>query len=158
MTLRLPTCILVFVAALSAACANEPPPGVSQVMSRTDCKQIDRGARLINYDELAKLRGTNLIEMAAPQESADALRLVVVSLGKQGTPGNRVVVREVASASASELTVTVDLDEPAWDKLRDEATANPCLVLGFDHPGFERVHVRSSDGPLDSIVFRSAAK
>lgn len=149
---------LMFLAVCGAGCAGEPPPGVSQVMSRADCKQIDKGARLINYDELAKLRGANLIEMDAPQETPDALRLIAISLGKQGVPGNRVVVSAVTSANASELTITVDLDEPAWDQLREQATANPCLVLGFDDPAVERVHILSSDGPLGSIEFRSAAQ
>ncbi len=156
MTLRSVAFILALLNVGAAGCASEPPPGVSQVMSRPDCKQIDKGARMINYDELAKLRGASLIEMEAPQEVPDPLRLVAISLGKQASLGNHVVVRAVTSASASELIITVDLDEPAWDRLREQASANPCLVLGFDDPGIERVHIQSSDGPLGSIDFRSA--
>lgn len=155
MTLRAVAFILALLNVCAAGCASEPPPGVSQVMSRPDCKQIDKGARMINYDELAKLRGASLIEMDAPQEVPDPLRLVAISLGKQATPGNHVLVRDVTRDSPSELTITVGLDEPAWDQLREPASTNPCLVLGFDDPRIEMVHIRARDSLLGSIDFRS---
>ncbi len=132
---------------------NEQIP-VTHVTSQPNCQHVSKGAHVVTYADLARIRGAQLIELT--ESSADAtrpLRLVAISLGEQPSPGYRVVTREVSEGeNGTEMTVRVALEEPPFEALRSQSVVNPCLVLGFEGNGaLRRVRVER-DGELLGAV------
>jgi hypothetical protein len=138
-------------ATLSAISACAPPPiaSVTEILRHGNCQQIDKGAHMIDYDELARLRGAQLVQMEAPPaEQAAALPMIVVSFGTQPTPGYRVVPTDLPRRDGGTVIVRVALEAPPWDALREQSRANPCLVLGIEEPDITRVDVETDAGEL----------
>jgi len=135
----------VLLLATVAGCAHTKAPDVTIVMTHGNCQHIDKGARLVDYATLAKLRGVELIGMQQPpEEVARPISLVAISLGERPTPGYKIVLRDEPALDGATLTVRVDVEGPPKDAILPQMITQPCLVLGIGEKAAKNVRVEDA--------------
>jgi PrcB C-terminal len=157
--MRIP--ILCLLAA--SACARIESSHISVVMSHGNCQQIDAGASVVDYADLARLRGANLIGMteapvnapatADAAASADAeavapLTLIAVSLGTRPTPGYSMILLDGGTVQGEVLTARVGIEGPPTDAVLAQMVTHPCIVLGVAERDIRRVRIEDGSGAL----------
>jgi hypothetical protein len=147
--------ILCLLAA--SACARIESSHVSVVMSHGNCQQIDAGATVVGYADLARLRGANLIGMTeAPADTAASadgeapapLTLIAVSLGTRPTPGYSLILLDGGSVAGEILTARVGIEGPPADAVLAQMVTHPCIVLGIAERDIRRVRIEDGSGAL----------
>lgn len=118
-------------AALLAGCAQTQAEDVSIVLAHGNCQQVERGAKVIDYAALARIRGAQLIDMEAGSSApADELTLVAVSLGTRPSLGYSLRPDGMPTREGETLTIRIAEDEPPADAVVAQMITEPCLVFG----------------------------
>jgi len=142
------TALLCLIAV--GGCARLDTPYVTTVMAHGNCQQIDAGATVVDYGNLARLRGADLIGLTEPAPAADEppLTLIALSLGTRPTPGYQIVLLDGGSLDADVLTVRITMEGPPADAVLAQMLTQPCIVLGVADPRIRRVRIEDAAGAL----------
>jgi PrcB C-terminal len=143
----------LFCLLAASACARIEASHVSVVMSHGNCQQIDAGAAVVDYADLARLRGANLLGMTAapvdePAGSEAPLTLIAVSLGTRPTPGYSMILLDGGAVKGEVLTARVGIEGPPPDAVLAQMVTHPCIVLGVAERGIRRVRIEDGSGAL----------
>ena len=132
-----------------AGCAHTQPPDVTVVLTHSNCQHLSKGATLVDYATLAKIRGVELVGMEQPsEEAATPISLVAISLGERPTPGYKVVLGAEPTLDHGTLTVRVDTESPPKDAILPQMITQPCIVIGVGERSVEKVRVEDASHAL----------
>jgi hypothetical protein len=152
--MRLAHCLpLTFI--VLAGCAPTRAADVSIVLEHGNCQHIDRGARLVDFAEVARLRGAELIGMQRPAESAEdvpELVLVAVSLGPRPTLGYRLRAEGEPRMDDGVLTIRVADDAPPAGAVVGQMVTQPCIVFGVSGAEVRSISVEDGTGDIVGTV------
>ncbi|MBX3706045.1 MAG: protease complex subunit PrcB family protein [Pseudomonadales bacterium] len=152
-------CLLLF------ACAREQPLEALEVLNYGQCAGLELGLTLVDFGDLAALRGGAFVmpadspeptantppsggdgttEPTAPAAAANTL-LVALSRGPQPTPGFGFTLRGVTARG------TVALIETTWrtpppDAILAQVMTHPCLVVGLPRGNLRRIEAFDQSG------------
>ena len=137
-----------------AGCAHTQPPDVTVVLTHNNCQHIAKGATLVDYATLAKIRGVELVGMEQPAEEAAApISLVAISLGDRPTPGYKLVLGDEPSLDRGTLTVRVNVQTPPKDAILPQMITQPCIVIGVGDKSVAKVRVEdASHAPVGEVA------
>jgi protease stability complex PrcB-like protein len=132
-----------------AGCAHTQPPDVTVVLTHNNCQHLSKGAVLVDYATLAKIRGVELLRMEQPAaEAAAPVSLVAISLGERPTPGYKLVLRDEPTLDRGTLTVQVDTETPPKDAILPQMITQPCIVIGVGEKSVAKVRVEDASHAL----------
>ena len=125
--------LLACILAFCTSCGG-PSINVTEVLNHSLCKSLPQGISRVEFANLAKIRGTKLLNPAG-ESSADTttapLRdviLVAVSNGPQPTPGYGFELQSV-DGSTAEVRLLYHWLEPAPDAVMAQMVTSPCSVV-----------------------------
>jgi hypothetical protein len=115
------------------------------VLEHGQCQGLNSGLTIVDYADLARIRGSKLLSMSTPDggETSDLL-LIAISQGQQPTPGYALTL-ESASAEGTTALVRVRWESPPADAVLAQMITHPCLVVGLPSAAFSQVRVVSQD-------------
>ncbi len=105
---------------------------VVPVMQHDQCGALNAGITLIDYAQLAKIRGVTLLDMTQSEPDADgSLTLVAISKGQQTTAGFDLSVMDDAALEEMAVTIPVTWTEPASEAIVPQTLTHPCVIVGL---------------------------
>jgi hypothetical protein len=144
---------LLACAALAAGCAQTQADDVSVVLAHGNCQQVERGAKVIDYAALARIRGAQLIDMEEGSSApADALTLVAVSLGTRPSLGFNLRPAGAPTRVGETLTIRIAEDKPPTDAVVAQVITQPCLVFGVRPQGTRTLRFEDAAGSVVGAV------
>ena len=128
-----------------AGCAGPTPIEAVAVLQHGQCQSVDAGVTRVDYADLARIRGSNLLSLSKPdgEETTDLL-LVAISRGQQPTPGYALSL-DSALAEGTTALIQVIWDSPPSDAVLAQVITHPCLVVGLPSASFSKVRVVDQD-------------
>ena len=145
--------LLALVSSVLVGCGDNAPDVIT-LMAHGDCKRLTAGVNEIQFEDLAGIRGSQLLQLedaastTTPAPEPD-FRLIAVSVGAQPTPGYALELSE-ARFDAGKLILTVVLNEPPADARLAQVVSHPCLIVATSHQPVP-IEVRNTEGPLGSL-------
>ncbi len=128
-----------------AACQQQPPVEVSEVLNHSICQKLRTGLTIVEEARLPTIRGTRMLNAPAPSPPANPADsgdvLIAVSNGSQPTPGYAFKL-EAASAEDNEIVLSYLWITPAEDAVLAQMVTSPCSVVRIAHAG--RAHAVSA--------------
>jgi hypothetical protein len=135
-------------------------PDVITLMAHGDCKRLNEGVSEIQFEDLAGIRGSQLLELedaaSMPAPPADPapppepdFRLIAVSAGARPTPGYALELSG-ARFDSGVMVLTIALNEPPVDTRLAQVISHPCLIVATSHRRVP-IEVRNAEGPLGSL-------
>lgn len=151
---------LVLLAVL-AGCAGDGELAAETVLNYDQCQGIDSGLTVVDYADVAGVRGSRLLDMSGDDGAADpaseaaeedgGLVLIAISRGRQPTPGYRLTLAGAERHDSTAL-VTVLWETPASGSVLPQAISHPCLVVSLPRSGLRRVEALDQAGtPLGAV-------
>jgi hypothetical protein len=136
---------LTLLAFSMAGCAGPTPIEAVAVLQHGQCQSVDAGVTRVDYADLARIRGSNLLSLSKPdgEETTDLL-LVAISRGQQPTPGYALSL-DAAFAEGTTALIRVLWDSPPSDAVLAQVITHPCLVVGLPSASFSKVRVVDQD-------------
>jgi hypothetical protein len=127
---------VVLLASVMACCTScsAPAANVTEVLNHSLCNSLPEGISRVEFADLAKIRGTKLLDTAGgsgPESEAESLGdvlLVAVSNGSQPTPGYGFELQSVDGSSA-EVRLQYRWLTPAPDAVMAQMLTSPCSVV-----------------------------
>ena len=119
------------------ACAPRATVDVSEIMNHGRCAHLEPGATWVTLDELAEIRGVQLLGMETPQATPQASQvsselpsqhLLAVSNGSQPTAGYAFELGRV-SASGNAIELYLNWHKPDADAYVAQVLTSPCAVF-----------------------------
>lgn len=146
---RAPLLPALTLALLTAAgCAPMPEIALTEMLNSGDCRNATAGLSRIDLARVAALKGNRLIGISEPTPAAGPeLLLLLVSRGEQPTPGYGFEL-DGASRDGGLLSLEVRWRTPDPDQVLAQMLTSPCLVVGLEPGGFERVRAVDQNGTL----------
>lgn len=128
-----------------AGCAGPTPIEAVAVLQHGHCQGVDSGVTRVDYADLARIRGSNLLSLSTPEGGETGnLLLVAISRGQQPTPGYALSL-DSASAEGTTALIRVRWDSPSADAVLAQMITHPCLVVGLPSASFSKVRVVDQD-------------
>lgn len=141
------TCIVL------AACAPTRGVDVSVMLEHGNCQHIARGARTIDFADVARLRGAELVSLNRPESAqGDALVLVAVSLGERPTLGYRLRAEGEPRMREGVLTLRVASEGPPAGAVVGQMVTQPCIVFAVGGADVRSIRVEDSAGDIVGTV------
>ena len=154
--MKFPGSLIAIVSSMLVGC-GDTVPDVITLMAHGDCKRLDAGVSEIQFEDLAGIRGSQLLQLdddpsttapTAPTAEPD-FRLIAISAGARPTPGYTLELSE-AQFDAGVLVLTIALNEPPVDTPLAQVISHPCLIIATSHQRVP-IEVRNSEGQLGSL-------
>ena len=125
-------CLLCTAVTLGSGC-SAPAVEVNEVLNHGVCKTLSKGISRVEFDELARIRGSQLLGTTAPGETpqGDDIMLVAVSNGSAPTPGYGFELHAVGG-SVEEVRLEYRWLTPAPDAVMAQVITSPCSVVQID--------------------------
>ena len=140
---------LTLLALGMAGCAGPTPIEAVAVLQHGQCQSVDAGVTRVDYADLARIRGSNLLSLSKPEgEETTDLLLVAISRGQQPTAGYALSL-DSAFAEGTTALIRVIWDSPPADAVLAQVITHPCLVVGLPSASFSKVRVVDQD--LDEL-------
>ncbi len=141
--------VALLVAASVLGCSMGDTLATVEVLNHGNCQTLESGISVVSYADIAKIRGSKLIDMTVleqPSETPDLL-LLAVSNGEQPTPGYQF---SLADAYLNRETAVIEIfwTEPEADAVLPQVMTHPCLVVGMETGSYRRVQVIDHTGKL----------
>ncbi|MEZ5557303.1 MAG: protease complex subunit PrcB family protein [Pseudomonadales bacterium] len=122
-------------------------------MAPEQCQGIAAGVTQLDYDDLARIRGSRLLKSppAVPEAGAgnspdqSSAVLVAISRGVQPTSGYRLTLARAELTGLSAI-VTVNWQTPAADAVVAQVLTHPCLVVGLPRGALHDLRVVDQNG------------
>jgi hypothetical protein len=157
---RYPASLIITALSVLGGCGNTTPD-VTTLMTHGNCEGLVAGVSEIRFEELAGIRGSQLllledgINAAAPSPNPD-FRLIAIAAGTRPTPGYAL---ELGGARFEGATLVLDvvLNEPPADAILAQVTTHPCLIVATSHQRVP-IEVHSSEGMLGSLRARPTSE
>jgi hypothetical protein len=117
---------------LGSSCST-PAVEVTEVLNHGVCKTLDKGISRVQFGDLAKIRGSQLLTPGEPAavdaelEVSDVL-LVAVSNGSQPTPGYGFELQSVGG-NIEEVRLEYRWLKPAPEAVMAQMITSPCSVV-----------------------------
>ena len=138
---------LPYACLMLTGCIPSRAADVSVVLEHGNCQQIERGARRVEFAEVARLRGAELLAMNTPTDAKVAdLVLVAVSLGSRPTLGYRLHAVGDPRVEDRVLTISVGEEAPAKDAIVAQMVTEPCIVFGVSSDDLRSIHIEDAAG------------
>lgn len=138
---------------LCVGCAAGDPIPAAELLNHPNCTITQAGMQVVSYEEVARLRGSTLLNMTTAQvNSGPDVVLIVISNGRQPTPGYRFDLTDaftVGGIATLELRWLV----PDEDALQPQMITYPCIVIGLERNAFNQVRALDEHGNLLGEVF-----
>ena len=129
----------------AAGCAGPTLIEAVAVLQHGQCQGVDSGVTRVDYADLARIRGSNLLSLSTPDGGeTGSLLLVAISRGQQPTSGYALSL-DSASAEGTTALIRVRWDSPSADALLAQMITHPCLVVGLPSASFSKVRVVDQD-------------
>jgi PrcB C-terminal len=144
-------------ALLLLGCAQAKQVAVTTVLSHGDCHTDASGVLLIDYAQLAQLRGARLLGMSDDGGEGQAGHLIAILPGAYPTPGYAVRVDDTAPKLSDPLVLRVSVSGPPSDAVLAQVITHPCLVVAIDDPAVQRVRVETAAAVLGEVDLSAAA-
>lgn len=151
---------LVLLAVL-AGCAGDGELTADTVLNYDQCQGIDSGLTVVDYADVAGIRGSKLLRMGgdngaeSPVDAAEEDRelvLIAISRGRQPTPGYRLTLAGAERLDATAL-ISVLWETPPSGSILPQAISHPCLVVSLPKSGLRRVEAFDQAGdPLGAVA------
>ena len=143
----------IWVASLVAAsvlgCSMGNTLATVEVLNHGNCQTLESGISVVSYADIAKIRGSKLIDMTVLEQPSKApdLLLLAISNGEQPTPGYQF---SLADAYLNRATAVIEIfwTEPEADAVLPQVMTHPCLVVGMETGSYRRVQVIDYTGKL----------
>ncbi len=136
---------LLLLALGAAGCAGPAPLEAVAVLQHGQCQGVDSGVTRVDYADLARIRGSNLLSLSTPDRGETGnLLLVAISRGEQPTAGYALSL-DSASAEGTKALIRVRWDSPSADAVLAQVITHPCLVVGLPSASFSQLHVVDQD-------------
>lgn len=122
-------------------CAGGRGLEVTSLLSYDQCQGIDSGLTPVDYADVAKIRGSRLLDMqrgSDAEPAADDLLLVAVSRGRQPTAGYALTLAGAHRRDGTAVIV-VSWKTPASGAVLAQVMTHPCLVVGLARDGVSEV-------------------
>ena len=135
---------------LLGACASNGTLTATEVLNHQNCQAAEIGLRKVSFADVAKLRGSTLLSMSAPDAAADPdedVLLFVLAKGHQPTPGYRFELKGARQAGQV-VTIEFSWHTPAPDSVQAQVITFPCLVVGMERGDYNTVRAVDSNGAL----------
>lgn len=145
--------LIAMVWSVLGGCGNDAPDVIT-LMAHGDCKRLIAGVSEVRFEDLAGIRGSQLLMLedgapaAAPSSEPD-FRLIAVSAGARPTPGYALEL-DGARFDQGVLVLTIALNEPPADSRLAQVVSHPCLIVATSHQRVP-IEVRNSEGVLGSL-------
>ncbi|MFW6093332.1 MAG: protease complex subunit PrcB family protein [Pseudomonadota bacterium] len=142
-------CAAVAITALLAGCGERSLP-VTTVLNYDRCQGLEAGLTLVDYAAVAGIRGDRLLDAGDAGNATaedDELLLLAVSRGRQPTPGYGFEL-EGARRRDGTAVVAVRWRTPESGAVLPEVVTHPCLVVGVEPEGLQRIVVRDQTGDM----------
>lgn len=141
--------VALLVAASVQGCSMGDTLATVEVLNHGNCQTLESGISLVSYADVAKIRGSKLIDMTVleqPPKVPDLL-LLAISNGQQPTPGYQF---SLADAYLNRATAVIEIfwAEPEADAILPQVMTHPCLVVGMEAGSYRRVQVIDHTGKL----------
>jgi hypothetical protein len=136
--------------AMLCGCAGARHVTVMTVFDHGNCRTDTAGVRLIDYAELAELRGARLLGLS-DDAAAHPLHLVAIVPGEYPTTGYALRLVDPQPELSDPLLLHVTVAKPPPDAVLAQVLTHPCLVVGIDDAAVRRVRVDVDAMPLGEI-------
>jgi PrcB C-terminal len=127
--------------ALLYGCVDTRHVSVMTVLDHGNCGTGETGVRLIDYPQLAQLRGARLLAMSGDDATARPVQLIAIMPGPYPTTGYALRLANPEPELADPLLLHVDLSKPPQGAVLAQVVTHPCLVVGIDDAAVHRVRV-----------------
>jgi hypothetical protein len=137
---------------MAAGCAGNGQLDAVTVLRHDQCEGLEPGLTRVDMAALARIRGSTLLGMAAPEpDAADDLLLIAVSRGSQRTAGFSLEL-ERARREGATAVIEVRWQAPEPGAMVAQVITHPCLVVGLPADAIDRVEARDQYGePLGNL-------
>jgi hypothetical protein len=140
-------------AVLCTGCSSHEPIAAAQVLNHNNCAMTEAGVRVVTYADVARLRGSRLLNMTTAgagegDEQESNLLLLAVSKGRQPTPGYGFELSRAFLTADGVATVELRWLTPADDTVQAQVLTQPCIVVGLQRGPFQRVRAVDDTGDL----------
>jgi hypothetical protein len=146
----LPSLLLLLLVTGIGGCARHQL-AATVVLSHGNCQGAADGVAEVSFADVARLRGSTLLSMTAPEAGPATdepdLLLVSISRGRQPTPGYALTL-EGASLRDRTATLSLDWQTPDPSAVLAQVVTRPCLVVGMERHGIERVRAVDQHGEV----------
>jgi hypothetical protein len=119
-------------AGLCAGCSARDPIPAATLLNHGNCTITEPGIRLVSYEDVARLRGSKLLNMTTAQvNQGPDLVLLAISKGRQPSPGYQF---DLIDAFIDDHVATIELRwlAPDEDTVQAQMTTQPCIVIGLE--------------------------
>jgi PrcB C-terminal len=157
MTMLQRLCFAVAFAALTG-CADARHVTVMTVLDHGNCRTDVTGVRLIDYAELAQLRGARLLGMSDDGTTTPPVHLIAILPGPYPTTGYALELTNPEPQLSDPLLLHVALSKPPQDAVLAQVLTHPCLVVGIDDDAVHRVRVDVDSVLLGEVDLTGAPK
>lgn len=156
------TAVLALLCALAMGCSGNRPVQTEVLLNHHNCKTLDSGVTEIAVNQVARIRGSRLLQhpnsqapdaaLSAADQTAlsSATRVFAISKGPMPTPGYGFAM-DGADLTESTLTVRLGWQEPAADALLPQQLTHPCLVVALPIAEAKTLVVRTGDAELGRL-------
>ena len=138
-------------------CADARHVTVMTVLDHGNCRTDVSGVRVIDYAELAQLRGARLLGMSDTDAAARPVHLIAIVPGVYPTTGYGLRLSDPEPPLSDPLLLHVTLSKPPQDAVLAQVLTHPCLVVGIDDAAVRRVRVDVDSTPLGEVDLGAAA-
>jgi len=144
--------ILILTILVCGGCSSQQRIAAEEVLNHGECRIAQADMRVVSYADVARLRGSTLLNMTSPppeqgsDQPADLL-LVAISRGPQPTPGYRFELGD-AFLDNDVAILALRWIEPAADAVLAQVITHPCIVVGLERGGYRRVRAVDDRGTV----------
>lgn len=148
---RLHLCALAVALIVSGSgCARNGSLDATTVLNYNQCQGLEAGLTLVDYEDVAAIRGGTLLGMtdpeeAEPEDGSSDLVLVAISRGEQPTPGYGFSLEDTRRENGTAV-VSIRWKTPEAGSVLAQMTTHPCLVVGLPRDGVQRVEAVDQSG------------
>ena len=143
----------IWLACLAAAsilgCSMRDTLAAVEVLNHGNCQTLKSGISQVSYEDIAKIRGSKLIDMTVLEQPPPArdLLLLAISNGEQPTPGYQFSLADVY-LNRETAVIEIFWAEPEADAVLPQVMTHPCLVVGMEAGSYRRVRAVDHTGKL----------
>ncbi|MCZ6617832.1 MAG: protease complex subunit PrcB family protein [Gammaproteobacteria bacterium] len=139
--------LTILFAANVCGCTTQDTLSATEVINHGNCQTLESGVSRVNYEDVAKIRGSRLIGGTVtehPRNPPDLL-LLAISRGEQPTPGYRL---SLIDAYLERETAVIEFfwAEPEAAAVLPQVTTHPCIVVGLQTGPFRNVRAIDQRG------------
>ena len=135
---------------LCSGCARNAAVEATTVLNYNQCQGLEAGLTMVDYDDVAGIRGGTLLGMTGAadsqgEDSSTDLVLVAISRGEQPTPGYGFTLEDTQRENGTAV-VSISWKAPEAGSVLAQMTTHPCLVVGLPRNGIRRVEAVDQSG------------